>query len=81
LWNIFGEGAASLAATDRATVANMAPEYGPTAAFFPVDEQTLAYLKAVGRSDHELAVLRAYLEASRCLACPRPASWTTARWW
>jgi aconitate hydratase len=67
----FGEGAASLAATDRATVANMAPEYGPTAAFFPVDEQTLAYLKAVGRSDHELAVLRAYLEAQQMFGMPQ----------
>ncbi|MEI7786814.1 MAG: aconitate hydratase AcnA, partial [Betaproteobacteria bacterium] len=67
----FGEGAASLAATDRATVANMAPEYGPTAAYFPVDEATLAYLKAVGRSEQELAVLRAYYEAQGAFGMPR----------
>ena len=67
----FGEGAASLAATDRATVANMAPEYGPTAAYFPVDEATLAYLKAVGRSEHELDVLRAYYEAQGAFGMPR----------
>ena len=43
-----GEGAASLSVTDRATIANMAPEYGATMGFFPVDEQTCVYLKATG---------------------------------
>src|SRR5580765_8358647 len=45
-----GEGAASLSVTDRATIANMAPEYGATMGFFPVDEETCAYLLATGRS-------------------------------
>ncbi len=43
-----GEGAASLSVTDRATIANMAPEYGATMGFFPVDEETCLYLKATG---------------------------------
>src|SRR6187549_2065845 len=46
-----GEGAASLSVTDRATIANMSPEYGATIGFFPIDEQTCAYYKATGRSD------------------------------
>ncbi|MEB0165488.1 aconitase family protein, partial [Glaciimonas sp. CA11.2] len=46
----FGEGTASLSLTDRATIANMAPEYGATMGFFPVDEATLDYFKGTGRS-------------------------------
>ena len=49
-----GEGAASLSATDRATIANMAPEYGATMGFFPVDEETCDYYKATGRSDEQV---------------------------
>jgi len=47
----FGEGAASLTVPDRATIANMAPEYGATIGFFPVDDQTVAYLENTGRTD------------------------------
>ena len=47
----FGEGLASLPVADRATIANMSPEYGATCGFFPVDEQTLVYLRLTGRSD------------------------------
>jgi aconitate hydratase len=50
----FGEGAASIPVTDRATIANMAPEYGATMGFFPVDEETCRYLSATGRSLHRL---------------------------
>src|SRR5216110_2713847 len=50
----FGEGAASLPVPDRATVANMAPEYGATMGFFPVDDATVAYLKTTGRTDAEI---------------------------
>src|SRR5215216_3124223 len=47
----FGEGAASLAATDRATLGNMAPEYGATMGFFPVDQKTVEYFRGTGRSE------------------------------
>src|SRR5690606_32724472 len=50
----FGEGAARLSAPDRCTISNMAPEYGATAAYFPVDEQTLSYLASAGRTTEEL---------------------------
>ena len=46
----FGDGLASLTVADRATLANMSPEYGATCGFFPVDEPTLAYLRLTGRS-------------------------------
>lgn len=67
----FGEGAASLTATQRATVANMTPEYGATATLFPADEATLAQLELSGRTGRELACARAYLEAQGILA-PAP---------
>ncbi len=59
----FGEGMKNLPLTDRATVANMAPEYGATMGFFPVDEHTLAYLRATGRSDELVSLVEAYCRA------------------
>ncbi|HQT25503.1 MAG TPA: aconitate hydratase AcnA [Burkholderiales bacterium] len=56
----FGEGAASLSVPDRATIANMAPEYGATMGFFPVDEATCSYFAATGRSPAEIDLLRSY---------------------
>jgi len=56
----FGEGLASLPVADRATIGNMSPEYGATCGFFPVDEQTLAYLRLTGRSDERVALVEAY---------------------
>ena len=56
-----GEGAASLSVPDRATLGNMAPEYGATIGFFPVDEQTCRYLRATGRSDEHVETVRRYL--------------------
>ena len=50
----FGEGAASLSLPDRATVANMAPEYGATMGFFPIDATSAAYLRATGRSEQHV---------------------------
>jgi aconitate hydratase len=50
----YGEGLASMSVADRATIANMAPEYGATMGFFPVDEQTLAYLRLTGRDDKQI---------------------------
>jgi len=56
----FGSGLSSLTVTDRATIANMAPEYGATMGFFPVDAQTLDYLRFTGRSQDHIAVVEAY---------------------
>ncbi|WP_404614924.1 aconitate hydratase AcnA [Caballeronia udeis] len=66
----FGDGAARLTAPDRSTIANMAPEYGATVAFFAVDENTLQYLKSVGRTDAELAALKAYVKAQNMFGIP-----------
>ena len=55
-----GEGLAALSLSDRATVANMAPEYGATMGFFPVDAETLAYLRRTGRSPEEVDRVEAY---------------------
>src|SRR3546814_9848945 len=56
-------GLGGLPLTDRATVANMAPEYGATMGFFPVDKETLAYLILTGRSEHQVALVEAYARA------------------
>jgi aconitate hydratase A / 2-methylisocitrate dehydratase len=56
----FGEGLGSLPVADRATIGNMSPEYGATCGFFPVDEQTLAYLRLTGRSEERVALVEAY---------------------
>jgi aconitate hydratase len=67
----FGEGTASLAVTDRATIANMAPEYGATMGFFPVDERTLEYFKGTGRSDEKVEALAAYFKAQGLFGVPK----------
>ena len=56
----FGEGLASLPVADRATIGNMSPEYGATCGFFPVDEQTLTYLRLTGRPKERVALVEAY---------------------
>jgi aconitate hydratase len=61
----YGPGAISLPVTDRATIANMAPEYGATMGFFGVDEETIAYLKGTGRSAELCDTVRAYFEAQQ----------------
>ncbi|HSV45190.1 MAG TPA: aconitate hydratase AcnA [Ramlibacter sp.] len=60
----FGPGVSSLTAGERAVVANMAPEYGATTGYFPVDEHTLAYLRGTGRKEEALALVEAYLRAT-----------------
>jgi len=60
----FGPGVSSLTLADRATIANMAPEYGATMGFFPVDEVTLGYLKQTGRSDERVKLIEDYLKAN-----------------
>lgn len=67
----FGDGAASLAVTDRATIANMAPEYGATIGFFPIDEDTCRYLSATGRSEAEVETVRNYFQAQNLFGIPR----------
>ena len=59
----FGPGLANLAASDRNTIANMGPEYGATCGIFPVDEETLNYLRLTGRSDDDIAKVKAYAQA------------------
>jgi aconitate hydratase len=66
-----GEGAASLSLTDRATIANMAPEYGATMGFFPVDEETCNYLKATGRTHEQVDLVRQYFKAQGMFGIPR----------
>lgn len=65
-----GEGAASLSLTDRATIANMSPEYGATMGFFPIDEVTCAYYKATGRSDQQVDLIRNYFTAQGMFGMP-----------
>jgi aconitate hydratase len=67
----YGEGAASLPATDRATIANMAPEYGATMGFFPVDEETCKYLLATGREAEQVEAIRNYFQAQGLFGIPR----------
>ena len=59
----YGDGLDNLSVEDRATIANMAPEYGATCGFFPVDGDTLKYLKATGRDPHRVALAEAYCKA------------------
>src|SRR5512139_1392125 len=67
----FGEGTASLNVTDRATIANMAPEYGATMGFFPVDDKTLEYFKGTGRTDAEIDAFAAYFKAQGMFGVPK----------
>jgi len=66
-----GEGAASLSVTDRATIANMAPEYGATMGYFPPDEETCVYLKATGRDEAHIDAVRNYFQAQGMFGIPR----------
>jgi aconitate hydratase len=59
----YGPGLDNLPLADRATIANMAPEYGATCGFFPVDERTIDYLKLTGRDDDQIALVRTYAQA------------------
>ncbi len=67
----YGEGAANLSLPDRATIANMAPEYGATMGYFPVDEKTLDYLRLTGRSEERLKMIRDYFIAQKMFGIPR----------
>jgi len=65
-----GAGAASLGLTDRATIANMAPEYGATMGFFPVDEECCRYLTATGRTEDQVDAFRQYFKAQGMFGMP-----------
>ena len=67
----FGEGTASLALPDRATIANMAPEYGATMGFFPVDDKTIAYFEGSGRTKDEIEAFEAYFKAQGLYGVPK----------
>src|SRR2546421_9643550 len=67
----YGEGLASMSVADRATIANMAPEYGATMGFFPVDEQTLTYLRLTGRDENQIDLVERY--------CKEQGLWRTKK--
>ncbi len=67
----YGEGTASLALPDRATIANMAPEYGATMGFFPVDEVTIDFMRATGRTQEEVEMFEAYFKAQQLFGTPK----------
>jgi len=68
----YGEGTRSIAVPDRATIGNMAPEYGATMGFFPVDERTIDYFEGTGRSKEEVKLLEAYFRAQEMFGIPMP---------
>src|SRR5450755_1852500 len=67
----FGEGTQSLSVPDRATMANMAPEYGATMGFFPVDDKTIEYFEGTGRTQPEIEAFQAYFKAQGLYGIPR----------
>ncbi|MBU0589982.1 MAG: aconitate hydratase [Gammaproteobacteria bacterium] len=67
----FGEGTRTLALPDRATIANMAPEYGATMGFFPVDEKTIDYFTGTGRTQAEIQAFEAYFKAQGLFGVPK----------
>jgi aconitate hydratase len=70
----FGPGAAALPVVDRATIANMAPEYGATMGFFPIDAECTTYLRATGRDDKLVATYEAYYRAQGLWGMPQKGS-------
>jgi aconitate hydratase len=66
----YGEGAATLPVPDRATIGNMSPEYGATMGFFPVDGESVAYLRATGRSDEQCVAFENYFRAQKMFGMP-----------
>ena len=68
----FGEGVANLTVPDRATISNMSPEYGATIGYFPVDEQTIRYLRATGRPDAQVAATETYYRMQGIFGAAQP---------
>lgn len=67
----YGEGAASLSVTDRATIANMAPEYGATMGFFPIDSETVRFMRATGRKEEDCELFEKYFKAQEMFGMPK----------
>ncbi|MEO6260375.1 MAG: aconitate hydratase, partial [Thermoanaerobaculia bacterium] len=67
----FGEGASSLPVADRATIANMAPEYGATMGYFPIDEETCRYMLLTGRNEEHVDTFRRYFQAQGLFGMPK----------
>src|SRR5207244_1914686 len=67
----YGEGTESLSVTDRATLANMAPEYGATMGFFPVDQKTVEYFRGTGRTDEQVSRFTEYFKAQGLFGIPK----------
>jgi aconitate hydratase len=67
----YGEGAASLPVPDRATIGNMSPEYGATMGFFPIDDESVAYLRATGRTEEQCAAFENYFRAQKMFGMPK----------
>lgn len=67
----YGEGAESLSVTDRATIANMAPEYGATMGFFPVDSETVRFMRATGRNEADCELFEKYFRAQELFGMPK----------
>jgi aconitate hydratase len=67
----FGEGVSTITVADRATIANMAPEYGATCGIFPIDGKTLEYLRFTGRSDSQVALVESYAKAQGLFFDPK----------
>ena len=67
----YGDGAASLPVPDRATIGNMSPEYGATMGFFPIDRESVAYLRATGRSEEQCAAFENYFRDQKMFGMPR----------
>jgi aconitate hydratase len=70
----FGEGTRTLSVPDRATICNMAPEYGANMGFFPVDEATVEFLRSTGRTEEEVAAFEAYFKAQKLFGIPKAGS-------
>ena len=66
----YGEGARKLSLADRATIANMAPEYGATMGFFPIDEKSIDYLRETGRGEEQISAIKGYCEAQGIFGIP-----------
>src|SRR6266566_2674188 len=67
----YGDGAASLPVPDRATIGNMSPEYGATMGYFPVDQESVDYLRATGRTDRQCLAFENYFRAQKMFGMPR----------
>jgi aconitate hydratase len=81
----YGPGLAALTLADRATLANMAPEYGATCGFFGIDDKTLDYLRLTGRAEEKIALVEAYakeqgfwIDPASSRSSPPRWSWTSA---